>query len=128
MLRLLVLSAATHVGQNVLATLAPRRAGHALIATSSVANEPALFDYDAVHLVPPTAADPAAFEAILLDLMERERIDLVIPCREAIHARLHARLRDGLRADERAVRDTDDAARRYRRGDGERRRPTVNEP
>jgi carbamoyl-phosphate synthase large subunit len=82
MLRLLVLSAATHVGQNVLATLAPRRAGLALIATSSVANEPALFDYDAVHLVPPTAADPAAFEAILLDLMERERIDLVIPCRD----------------------------------------------
>ena len=80
--RLLVLSAGTQVGQNVLRTLAGRRDGVTLAATSSVAHEPALFDFDAVHLVPPTAADPAAFARRLLKVMERERPDLVIPCRD----------------------------------------------
>ena len=81
-IRILVISAGTQVGQNVRATLAGRRDGVALIATSSVANEPALFDFDAVHLVPPTAAEPAAFEAALLRIMDRERADLVVPCRD----------------------------------------------
>ncbi len=80
--RLLVLSVGTQVGQNVLRTLAGRRDGLALVATSSVAHEPFLFDYDVVYLVPRTAADSAAFERKLLDIMERESIDLVIPCRD----------------------------------------------
>src|SRR5215467_9491597 len=80
--RLLVLSAGTQVGQNVLRTLAGRRDGVMLAATSSVANEPALFDFDAVYLAPETAADPAAFERRLLEVIEREAIDLVIPCRD----------------------------------------------
>jgi hypothetical protein len=81
-LRLLVLSVGTQVGQNVLTTLAGRREGLELIATTSVAHEPSLFDYDAVYVVPPTAAEPDAFERALLDIMMRERIDLVIPCRD----------------------------------------------
>jgi carbamoyl-phosphate synthase large subunit len=81
-LRVVVISAGTQVGQNVRATLASRHDGVALIATSSVANEPALFDFEAVHLVPPTAADPAAFEDALLRIMDRERADLVVPCRD----------------------------------------------
>jgi carbamoyl-phosphate synthase large subunit len=81
-LRLLVLSVGTRVGQNVLAVLAGRRDACALIATSSVANEPALFDCDAVHLVPETAAEPEAFERALLRIVAAERIDLVIPCRD----------------------------------------------
>jgi len=80
--RLLVLSAGTQVGQNVLRTLSGRRDGVVLVATSSVANEPALFDFDAVYLAPETAADPVAFERRLLDVIEREQIDLVIPCRD----------------------------------------------
>ena len=56
-LRLLVLSVGTQVGQNILTTLAGRREGLELIATSSVAHEPAVFDYDVVYLVPPTAAE-----------------------------------------------------------------------
>ena len=82
LLRVLVMSAGTQVGQNVLATLLSRRASLRIVATSSVANEPALFDLDAVYLCPETAADPAAFEQHLLEVMERERIDLVIPCRD----------------------------------------------
>jgi len=81
-LRLLVLSVGTRVGQNVLAVLSGRRAAFELIATSSVPDEPGLFDCDAVHLVPPTAAEPEAFERALLEIVEDERIDLVIPCRD----------------------------------------------
>lgn len=81
-LRLLVLSVGTQVGQNVLATLARRRGDLELIATSSVSNEPSVFDWDAVYIVPATAADPEAFELRLLDIMAREQIDLVIPCRD----------------------------------------------
>jgi len=78
-LRLLLLSAGTEVGRNVLAMLACRRAAVTLVATSDVANEPALFDCDAVHLLAPAASD-GAFERALLDIMECERIDLVMPC------------------------------------------------
>ena len=81
-LRLLVLSVGTQVGQNVLSTLAGRRDGLALIATSTVSHEPAVFDYDVVYLAPPTAAEPEAFERCLLDVMDREHVDLVIPCRD----------------------------------------------
>jgi len=81
-LRLLVLSVGTRVGQNVLTALSRRRDGLVLMATSSVANEPALFDCDVVYRVPPTAAEANAFERALLEVMNRERVDLVIPCRD----------------------------------------------
>jgi len=81
-LRLLVLSVGTQVGQNVRTALAGRRDGFELIATSSVANEPAVFDYDVVYLVPATAAEPERFEQALLEIVEREHVDLVIPCRD----------------------------------------------
>jgi carbamoylphosphate synthase large subunit len=81
-LRLLVLSVGTQVGQNVLTTLVRRRTELELIATTSVSNEPSIFDWDAAYIVPATAAEPEVFESRLLDIMERERIDLVIPCRD----------------------------------------------
>jgi len=80
--RLLVLSAGTRVGQNVLTTLSPRRAGLFVAATSSVSNEPSLFDFDAVYLVPETAREPHAWRARVLDIMAREDVELVIPCRD----------------------------------------------
>jgi len=80
--RLIVLSAGTQVGQNVLRTLSGRRDSIGLVATSSVAHEPALFDFDAVYLVPETVADPAGLEQRLLEIMEREQADLVVPCRD----------------------------------------------
>ena len=79
-LRVLVLAAGTRVGQNILTTLAWRRTEMTLIAVTSIADEPGPFDYDVVHLVPPTASPD--FEAQLLSLLESERIDLVIPCRD----------------------------------------------
>ena len=80
-LRLLVLAVGTRVGQSVLATLGGRRDGLRLIATSSVVNEPALFDFDVVYRVPPTATADS-FERAVLDIMDRESVDLVIPCRD----------------------------------------------
>ena len=94
-LKVLVLAAGTRVGQNILTTLAWRRQELTLIAATSVANEPGPFDYDIVHLVPPTAAPD--YESRLLALIEAEQIDLVIPCRDddvlflaALHDRLPA--------------------------------------
>ena len=81
-LRLLFVSAGTVVGQKILATLDGRREGIELIGTSSVANEPSLFDLDRIHLVPPTLEDPARFERRLLEIVDRERPDLVVPCRD----------------------------------------------
>ncbi|HET9763056.1 MAG TPA: hypothetical protein VFR50_06045 [Casimicrobiaceae bacterium] len=80
--RLLVLSVGTRVGQNVLSVLASRRGAVDVVATSSVANEPALFECDAVYLAPPTATEPEAFERLLLEIVANERIDLVVPCRD----------------------------------------------
>lgn len=81
-LRILFLSGGSLVGRNVLATLAGCRDALTLVATSSVADEPALFDFDAAYLVPPTLADPAAFERRLLAVIDRESPDLVVPGRD----------------------------------------------
>ena len=81
-LRLLFVSAGTVVGQKILATFEGRREGLELVGTSSVANEPSLFEFDRIHLVPPTLEDPARFERQLLEIVDRERPDLVIPCRD----------------------------------------------
>jgi carbamoyl-phosphate synthase large subunit len=80
--RLLLLSVGSQVGQGVLRTLKARRASLELIATSNTSHEPSVFDFDAAYLMPRTAADPEGFERRLIDIMERERIDLVVPCRD----------------------------------------------
>ena len=80
--RLLLLSVGSQVGQGVLRTLSARRGNLELVATSSSANEPSVFDFDAAYLMPRTAADPEGFERKLIEIMERERIDLVMPCRD----------------------------------------------
>ncbi|HET9340972.1 MAG TPA: hypothetical protein VFQ55_18360 [Casimicrobiaceae bacterium] len=81
-LRILFLSGGSLVGRNVLATLAGRRGAVRLIAMSSVADEPALFEFDACYLAPATRTDPQAFERRLLEVIEREGPDLVVPGRD----------------------------------------------
>ena len=80
--RILFLSGGSLVGRNVLATLAGRRDALTLIAMSSVADEPTLFEFDAAYLAPPTLADPQAFERRLLEVVEAEAPDLVVPGRD----------------------------------------------
>ena len=81
-LRILFLSGGTLVGRNVLATLAGRRELLTLIAMSSVADEPTLFEFDTVYLAPPTLADPPEFERRLLEVIDHEAPDLVAPGRD----------------------------------------------
>jgi carbamoyl-phosphate synthase large subunit len=80
--RILLLSGGNLVGQNVLDALANRRSSVELVATNSVADDLSLFAFDAVYLVPPTLRDPDAFESRLMEILERERPDLVVPCRD----------------------------------------------
>jgi carbamoylphosphate synthase large subunit len=78
--RLLLLAAGTRSARNILATLVGRRGNVVLVGTTSVANEPGPFEFDTVHLVPETASSD--FEPTLLGIIDRERIELVIPCRD----------------------------------------------
>jgi len=81
-LSILLLSGGGHTGANVMSTLAQRRAALRLIATSDLADEPALFAFDAVYLAPRLADDSQGFEARVLEVLEAEAIDLVIACRD----------------------------------------------
>lgn len=79
---LLLLSGGSAVGQNILRALDPWRNDLRLVATSSVADEPALFKFDVARLVPETAAGAAGFDRCVVNLLEAELPDLVIPCRD----------------------------------------------
>ena len=81
-LTLLLLSGGGLTGSNIMACLADRRAGLRLVATSDAPDEPALFNFDAVYLAPRLADAAAPFEQRILDIVERERVDLVVPCRD----------------------------------------------
>jgi len=82
MLTLLLLSGGGHTGANIMATLIARRESLRLVATSDIAHEPSLFAFDAVYLAPMLAEDPEAFERRILDIIEREQPQLVVPCRD----------------------------------------------
>lgn len=81
-LTLLLLSGGGHTGLNVVASLASRRKELRLIATSDIPDEPSLFAFDAAYLAPRLAEDPAGFERRLMEILDREAPDLVIPCRD----------------------------------------------
>jgi len=81
-LTLLLLSGGGHTGTNVMASLAPRRKGLRVVVTSDVADEPALFNFDAAYLAPKIVDDAAAFERRVLEIIARENPDLVVPCRD----------------------------------------------
>ncbi len=78
----LLLSGGGHTGANILAALGDRRSGLRLVAMSDVADEPALLRFDAAYLAPRLAEQAERFEERVLDILERERIDVVIPCRD----------------------------------------------
>ena len=80
--RVLLLSGACLVGQNVLSSLSGRRSGIGLYATGSVATEPVLFDFDAAYLTPSVRDDPAAFATRFAEVLAQCEPNLVIPCRD----------------------------------------------
>jgi carbamoylphosphate synthase large subunit len=81
-LTLALLSGGSAVGQNILSALAHWRDRLRLVATSSIAEEPALFEFDSVRLVPGTVADAAGFDRCVVNLIAAESPDLVVPCRD----------------------------------------------
>ena len=80
--RLLLLSGGSLVGQNVFAALADRRDALHLSALNSVADEPALFDFDEVYLSGSLRDDREAFAQRFAEILADADPHLVIPCRD----------------------------------------------
>jgi len=80
--RILLLSGASLVGQNVLASLAERRHELRLAAATSAAGEPIVFDFDEVFLTPEVRAPAGQYARRFEELLQRFRPHLVIPCRD----------------------------------------------
>jgi len=82
MTTLLLLSGGSQVAQFIASSLAGRRDGIRIVATNSIADDPELWAYDRVYLVPPTTREPDAWKARIAAIIERERPDMIIPCRD----------------------------------------------
>lgn len=80
--RILLLSGASLVGQNIMAALSSRRDQLVLYAANSRADEPTLFDFDGAFLTPSVATDPDAFDQRFDTILSKTKPDLVIPCRD----------------------------------------------
>lgn len=79
---ILLLSAASLVGQNVLACLDGRRHELEVVAANSSADDPSLFDFDAAYLTPEVRQQHGAYSARFRGLLVDLEPDLVIPCRD----------------------------------------------
>jgi hypothetical protein len=79
---ILLLSGGSQVAQFMLQVLAGRRDGLRILATNSIADDPGLWQFDEVFVVPTTLADRVGYEARVVEIMNRERVDLAIPCRD----------------------------------------------
>jgi Carbamoyl-phosphate synthase L chain, ATP binding domain len=79
---ILFLAGGSQVAQFMLQVLAGRRENLRVIATNSIADDPGLWQFDIVYLVPPTLADATGYESRLAEIFEREHVDLAIACRD----------------------------------------------
>lgn len=79
---LLLLSGGSQVAQFIAASLQGRRSEIRIIATNSIADDPELWAYDRVYLVPPTTREPEAYRSGVLNIIAREAPDMIIPCRD----------------------------------------------
>ena len=80
--RLLLLSGASVVGQNILSVISNAREEFRLATINSVATDPPLFDFDEVHLSGNLRDDPEAFARLVADVLTAFDPHLVIPCRD----------------------------------------------
>lgn len=81
MLKILLTSVGSLIGQNILDALETRRSRLKLIGLNTLAENPQLFRCDKAYLSPPTVK-AAEFENFLLRLLQVEEIDLVLSCRD----------------------------------------------
>ena len=79
---LLFLSGGSQVTQFILSVLEGRRESLRLLATSSICDDPGLWSLDGVFLTPTTVKEPEAFRARVLEILRREHVDLIVPCRD----------------------------------------------
>ena len=91
-MKILITSAGSLVGQNILDALEGRRDGVFIIGSNSTAEAANLFRCDLALLAPP-AADAADWCHFTAELIANEGVDLVLPARDD-DVRLLARLRD----------------------------------
>ena len=78
----LFLSGGSQVAQFILTVLNGRTGGLRLLATQSVSDDPGLWQYDKVFLVPVTMRDVAAFKQRVTEIVSTEGVDLIVPCRD----------------------------------------------
>ncbi|WP_216902332.1 hypothetical protein [Synechococcus sp. CCY 9618] len=81
-IKLLLISAGSLVGQNIIQAIGPRRSLFHLEATNSEPAEPSLADFDAVRIVPPTSVDTTGLDRLLNARLDQGSCRLVIPCRD----------------------------------------------
>lgn len=81
-IKLLLLSGGSLVGHNILDMLANRRQEVHLIATNSETDSPTLYEFDTVYHTPTTLGEPSKFEQKLLRIIDDEKPDLILPCRD----------------------------------------------
>jgi len=81
---ILLLSAGSLVGQNIVQALGGRKAALHLVATNSIIDEPSLQDFDEVYLVEATSQGlNSEYAKTVIDLIDKHSPALVIPCRDA---------------------------------------------
>lgn len=81
-IKLLLLSGGSLVGRNILDMLANRRQKVDLIATNSETDSPTLYEFDTVYHTPTTLGETGKFEQKLLQIIDDENPDLILPCRD----------------------------------------------
>ncbi|CAK0739674.1 conserved hypothetical protein [Gammaproteobacteria bacterium] len=92
--KIFVLSAGSLLGENVLDALEGRRDLVFLIGADASPRHPRLFRYDQIYLVP-SFEDVDAFQTRILEILDREKPDLILPGRD--HDVLFlAKLRDAI--------------------------------
>ena len=79
-LRLMMLSAGSLVGQNILDSLEGRRHRLRIIGLNSLPHNPRVFRCDRAYLVP--SANSPEFESRLADIIGKEDPDLILPGRD----------------------------------------------
>jgi carbamoyl-phosphate synthase large subunit len=82
MLKILIVSVGSLVGQNILETLNSKRKKMKVIGTDASPEAANLYRCDTAYLVPMTDEDPEIFKETLLEIISQEKPDLIIPARD----------------------------------------------
>lgn len=81
MLKILITSVGSLVGQNILDTLETRRQALYIVGLNTLADNPQMFRCDVAYLSPPTAQQ-AEFKAFLTAIIAQEKPDLILSARD----------------------------------------------